>query len=439
MISKDIVTTLKRRVAETLSGVESGKILVTVSGGADSVALLLLMTESGREIEAANCNFRLRGEESERDSRFVADLCKRFGIKLHAISFDTEHYCMEHTLSLEMGCRKLRHDWWNRLCKEEGFVRIATGHNASDNAETLLLNLMRGSGCGGLKGMLPDDGRIIRPLLATSRSEITQFLLDRGQDFVTDSTNLQSDYRRNYLRNQIMPQLRQKWEGADRALGRSLEILRKEHKILSHFIAKSLGDNPLYLPYPAISEFPEPSTLIFHFIKRYGGSADIAEEAARSFKLMQRGTPISGKKWRLTCENVIPGYELTAGREAFEITGTAIRETHLEWEEVSMSDEIWRKIRQSPLSEVWLPQGEDAYTLAPLRNGDRIRPLGMHGSSLCSRIVKGSHLSASQKRDLTALRRKSDNEIIWIPGLKRSRFDLISRGMEKVYHAYEVK
>ena len=184
-------------------------ILVAVSGGADSVALLCTMHEQGTDIAALHCNFHLRGEESERDERFVSDLCQKLHIPLHVKHFDTRSYADEHHISIEMAARELRYTWFEEKRQELGAEDIAVAHHRDDQAETVLLNLIRGTGLRGLSGMHPRSGHIVRPLLNWSRQDILDYLSRIGQDFITDSTNLERDALRNRIRLDVMPLLRE--------------------------------------------------------------------------------------------------------------------------------------------------------------------------------------------------------------------------------------
>lgn len=408
----------------------TGRLLACVSGGSDSVAMLLALANAGMDMDAANCNFHLRGEESDRDSRFVAELCQRLGVRLHTADFQAATYARERGISTEMACRELRHRWWDRLVAEEGYSRIVTGHNASDNAETLLLNLLRGSGVDGLKGMLPDDGRVWRPFLDTSRREILEYLNEIGQEYVTDSTNLESDYRRNYLRNIIMPQLRERWKGADKGIARTLGVLRKEQKILRHFIDRTLEGCHDLLPMGRITDFPEASTLIFHFIRTRGGTPEIADEVARS---LESGEHI-GKRWRLGS-----GEKAVFTVRGLEIVGAEHSSIELEWEGIDLRGEEFGRtmewMRSDGNTAVWLPKDPDAYVLREAKAGDRMRPLGMNGSKLVSDIIAEGRLGAEERRALRVLVRKKDGEIIWVPGLKRSRHELLQRNSTKAWRA----
>ena len=184
------------------------RVLVCVSGGADSVALLDVLQRGGYDCVVAHCNFHLRGEESDRDEAFV----RRLGKEIKTKHFDTLVYAKEQGLSIEMAARKLRYEWFAQVAKEEGCKAIAVAHHQNDQAETVLLNLKRGTGIRGLCGMRakspnPEGGDIpvIRPLLCTTRDYIEHYLRDiRHLSWVEDSTNKDTTITRNAVRHQLL-------------------------------------------------------------------------------------------------------------------------------------------------------------------------------------------------------------------------------------------
>ena len=184
-------------------------VLVALSGGADSVALLRALLELGYRCEAAHCNFHLRGEESDRDELFVADLCHTLGVTLHKTDFQTADYAREHGVSIEMAARDLRYGFFHQFMDTGHYTAVAVAHHRDDNAETILLNIIRGTGLQGLTGMPYSNNGIVRPLLDVSREDITDYLRDVGQNYVTDSTNLTPDVKRNAVRLKLMPLLRE--------------------------------------------------------------------------------------------------------------------------------------------------------------------------------------------------------------------------------------
>jgi tRNA(Ile)-lysidine synthase len=178
-------------------------VFVALSGGADSTALLLIMKELGYRVEALHCNFHLRGAESDRDQAFVEELCRQQNVPLRVRHFQTEEEAKRRGISIEMAARDLRYAWF----REESEQFIAVAHHRDDQAETLLLNLLRGTGLRGLAGMQPNHDGIIRPLLCLSREEILQYLEQRGQSYVTDSTNSERIAQRNRIRLDVIPLL----------------------------------------------------------------------------------------------------------------------------------------------------------------------------------------------------------------------------------------
>ena len=179
---------------------DGARVLVALSGGADSVCLLQMLLEMGYSVTAAHCNFQLRGEESDRDELFVRSLCEELGVPLRVRHFQTDSYAREHGLSIEMAARELRYAWFEELRQETGSEAICVAHHKNDQAETLLLNLRRGTGFRGLEGMKPRNGRIVRPLLCLTRAQIETWCADNGFAFVTDSTNTDTTIRRNAIR-----------------------------------------------------------------------------------------------------------------------------------------------------------------------------------------------------------------------------------------------
>lgn len=203
------------------------RILVGLSGGADSVALLLLLLEMGFDVVAAHCNFHLRGEESRRDAEFVKQLCTGRGIPLHTTDFRTADEARRRGISIEMAARELRYGWFDRLLHETGAAAVAVAHHSDDADETLLLNLIRGCGVRGLTGMPYVNGRVIRPLLDVPRSALTDYLAVRRQSFVTDSTNADTSIRRNMVRHRLIPLMEQLNPGLHTTLARLRQHMRE--------------------------------------------------------------------------------------------------------------------------------------------------------------------------------------------------------------------
>lgn len=416
----NVIQEFERNVGECYrrSGVRS--IVAGISGGADSVALLLASLAAGVTVKAVHCNFHLRGDESTRDEIFVTDLCRRLGVTLDIVHFDVPGFMRANNVSAEMACRDLRYDEFRTLLARYGYDRIAVAHNADDNAETLLLNLMRGAGVTGLRGMLPDTGEIIRPLLSTHRSGIESYLRERRQDFVTDSTNLSCDYRRNFIRNRVIPLLETEWPSARRSILRSESNLRQEEMMLDWAEARLCPAGSTSLPYADIRDCPDPLWLVRRFAARFGGSFS---QAGEMLGVIECGATVSGRQWKVSDGMIV------SERDCLQfIAGNTPADTDIRTSATShsVSPVLMARIGAAPLTELWTDLPPQAISFRHVLPGDRIHPLGMNGSSRISKIMKDAHLSRVQKECVVVAQDNISGEIIWAAGLKRSRSHLVS-------------
>ncbi|HDQ16318.1 MAG TPA: tRNA lysidine(34) synthetase TilS, partial [Bacteroidetes bacterium] len=182
------------------------KILVAISGGADSICLLDYLYKQGYSVAAAHCNFNLRGEDSDLDEYFVRDVIKKYNIELFVKSFQTEAFAKENKISIEMAARKLRYEWFEELSKENGFHKIATAHHSDDSVETILLNLAGKTGIKGLLGIPEKNGKLVRPLLKVAKTDILEYCNRNNLSFRDDKTNFETKYNRNKVRHLIIPE-----------------------------------------------------------------------------------------------------------------------------------------------------------------------------------------------------------------------------------------
>ena len=226
--------------------VYGGKYIVALSGGADSVSLLFVLKhlehELGIGVEAAHCNFHLRGAESVRDEEFCKQLCERLSVPLHLIHFDTQAYADLHRVSIEMAARDLRYGYFENLRRDIKAQDICVAHHRDDSVETVLLNLVRGTGLRGLRGIQPRNGNIIRPLLSLSREDIVQYLDALGESYVTDSTNLHNDVKRNKIRLDVMPLLRELNPSVSQSIFESSLRVGEALKVFDEAMKQSIAD-----------------------------------------------------------------------------------------------------------------------------------------------------------------------------------------------------
>lgn len=381
--------------------------LICVSGGADSMALLHACRRAGVPGVAAHCNFGLRGEESMRDERFVRDTCESLGIPLRVIRFDTEAHCKAHGLSLEMGCRELRYDWFRALMRELRPSRIAVAHNADDDTETMLLNLLRGTGVRGLTGMSPDNEEIIRPLLSFSRAEIQEYMQGIGAKWITDSSNLTSDFKRNFLRNEILPALRTRWPGLGKTLARTRSHLAETAALADIALKEALKDStPSRLPSSSLEASPAPAALIHAWLDGRGASpTQIADMAGAS----------PGARWQLSCGAV----EKTARGLRFTPAEKTSAATSLTIERIANTEAARQEIRANPSHDILYCAPAPGLHLRPALPGERFSPFGMRGSMPVAKALKEAGTPLAERSRFLLLADGTDR-VVWLPGIKRS-------------------
>lgn len=254
-------------------------VVVGISGGADSVALLHILVSLGYKCIAAHCNFNLRGDESFRDEQFTIDFIKRLQVPLCKISFETNKYAQENRLSVEMAARELRYRWFEELLNTYDADAVAVAHHRDDSVETLLINLTRGSGITGLTGIKPKNGNVVRPLLCVSREDIYAYIENNGLEYVTDSSNSSDIYTRNFIRLKVIPLLEEINPSVKASLARTANHLYDASLIYNHSIEEArkviIQNNRLSIS--ALLSFPAPATILYEMLKPYGFSRTVCE------------------------------------------------------------------------------------------------------------------------------------------------------------------
>ena len=254
-------------------------VVVGISGGADSVALLHILVSLGYKCIAAHCNFNLRGDESFRDEQFTIDFTKRLQVPLCKISFETNKYAQENRLSVEMAARELRYRWFEELLNTYDADAVAVAHHRDDSVETLLINLTRGSGLTGLTGIKPKNGNVVRPLLCVSREDIYAYIENNGLEYVTDSSNSSDIYTRNFIRLKVIPLLEEINPSVKASLARTANHLYDASLIYNHSIeeARKVITQNNRLSISALLSFPAPATILYEMLKAYGFSRTVCE------------------------------------------------------------------------------------------------------------------------------------------------------------------
>lgn len=393
---------------------ETSEVVVALSGGADSVALLLTLHKAGYAVTAVHCNFHLRGAESDRDMEFCRSLCRSLDIQLLVKHFDVKARMKSTGESVEMACRSLRYAWFDEILAGRPDAMLAVAHHRDDNVETFFLNALRGSGIAGLRGMLPRNGRIIRPMLDVTREEIESYLRSEETGFIVDSTNNENTFRRNRLRNVVIPCLEQQFPGAVSRISATIENLRADDTLLSDYDAwlrdRFVSAEGVINVSSVISTHPHPREVLYRLLRGTGISLsridDILARPQASGLFFGNYTLDRGKLRPLSGETlphitVVPGV-------------TPLMMSHL-------SPADFRPVADP--SRIWLDAeallGNPVWELRPWHVGDRFKPFGMKGSKKLSDLFSDRHLDENAKRNTPVLTRNGD--IIWVVGIRASR------------------
>jgi len=260
------------------------KLLLAVSGGVDSVVMANLFISLGYTIGFAHCNFNLRGEESNLDALFVKQLAEQFNCSFYTVSFDTKVYAHEHKLSIEMAARNLRYEWFQTIMNDYSYVLLATAHHKEDNAETLLLNIIRGTGIKGLLGIQPKHGNIIRPMLCFDKKDILDYAHNNRISFRIDQSNLEINYKRNKIRNSIYPLLKEINPSITQTINENIERFRAVHSFYTKCVFETLK-NLVKAEYDCykitiadIKDLEYKSVLLYEWLSQYGFTDDSIEQ-----------------------------------------------------------------------------------------------------------------------------------------------------------------
>ena len=421
------------------------KYIVALSGGADSVALLLIMKALGYDVEAAHCNFHLRGKESERDENFCVSLCESLGVILHRIHFDTLTYAQLHKVSIEMAARDLRYSYFEQLRRDINADAICVAHHKDDNVETILLNLVRGTGMNGLTGISPRNGFILRPLLCIGREDILEYLEAENQDYVTDSSNLVDDVQRNKIRLNVLPLLENvnpavkdniltmaRWiaeastiveaslsEAKAKAVSSlsvgasSLNVAAKKHD------AKPMVNDSFSVDISKIEEYPSAEYLLWDIFKDYGFNSSQVALVADNLHATT-GTSWLSSSHELTLDRgrlILTPLDKEEGRkmripEAGTYVYTELCKLKIEQKEINENYTISRSS-----DKVCLDAQKVKFPLMIRRvaRGDRFVPFGMKGSKLVSDFLTDQKVALPLKRRQLVVADAGGN-ILWVVG-----------------------
>lgn len=395
-------------------------VLVGLSGGADSIALLTILVKLGYSCIAAHCNFHLRGDESMRDERFAEDFAHMLQVPFRKTEFDTIGYAARQHISIEMAARNLRYAWFEEVRRETGAQAIAVAHHRDDSVETLLMNLVRGTGIRGMSGIRPKNGYVVRPLLAVSRKEIEIWLSEQQLSYVTDSTNLSDAYTRNFIRLHVLPLLQEINPSVRQAIIRTSQHLAAAEAIYLHVVEEArrqLVGEEGRLSISALMQYPAPDTILYELLKPYHFSRQVADEVFQSLP-KESGKTFYSPTHRLIKDRA---YLLLASLDK-ELSGeyTLAQEEGVWHEPIELScrkiviDEDFNILKDKCIA--WFDYDKLTFplTLRRWREGDWFVPFGMKGRKKLSDYFSDHKFSRIDKERVWLL--CSGENILWIIG-----------------------
>ncbi len=430
-------------------------LLLAVSGGADSVVLCELCFQAGFHFEIAHCNFQLRGEESERDEKFVRQLGEKYWTKVFVKKFETKKNAEENRISIQVAARKLRYEWFEELLNEVSDIRyqvsdvrkspgacdtekpqstidhspftihhsqfLLTAHHANDNVETLLMNFFKGTGIKGLQGILPRQGNIIRPLLFAKKEEVLAFANENNLEFVDDSSNASNKYTRNYFRNQLIPSIQTVFPKVEENLISNIERFKEvevlyEQSIQFHKmkLLEQKG-NEIHIPVLKLLKTQPLKTIIFEIIKDFGFTSHQTDEVINLLK-SESGKFISSSTHKIIKNR---NWLIIAPQNTFEALNIFINENDRELNfelgklVIKFIDSKPAKIPSSNfVATIDAKEIKFPLLLRRWKQGDYFYPLGMQKKKKLSKFFIDQKKSLSDKEKIWVL--ESNKRIVWI-------------------------
>ncbi len=405
------------------------KILLAISGGLDSVVLLHYLAGNAYNVVAAHCNFKLRGSESDKDELFVSQFAEKLGVKLHTKTFNTLEYAEKNKLSIQIAARQLRYNWFDELIETYKYDKLAVAHHLDDNIETLFINLLRGSGLAGIKGMPFRNGKIVRPLMCVYRDEISEYSKLHKLEFREDSSNKSKKYLRNKIRLELIPALKNIVSSSNQTIANSMNYLADDNNIFSQLIEEKRNEishfegESIYIPHAKLINLKPLNSWVYRILKPYGFSRYVCDEICEGFGEKQSGKIYFSDTHRLVNDRsqfIIEKINSKEKQEEFEI----FSEQKIINEPINLKFEVLKnKIdfefkRNNKIAYFDFNKLKFPLKLRRWRVGDKFKPFGLKGNKLLSDIFIDQKLSIPEKEKVWLL--CSNDKILWIVGLRAS-------------------
>ncbi len=411
-------------------------VLLAVSGGKDSMLMLQLFYDLGIDMEVAHCNFQLRGEESDKDEQLVRKYCAGLSIPCHVQRFDTKSYAATHKLSIQMAARELRYTWFNQLAHERNCSAIAIAQHKNDHVETVLLNLARGTGLQGLRGILPKRGNVIRPLLFLDSREIAQAVAQLDIPYRDDASNFSVKYARNKIRLDIVPQFEQLNPDFIPIMDENISRFQETYEILQHFVHDLrqqlfLEQKPHQWTIRKIDIQDKHIGLLFLLFEPFGFSKSVLKDLVAS---LDNGP---GKVFESTSYALLLDRDILILQDKTKKLGEkTVHEDQkkINWEDytfyLSISKDL-NIIKDASVAKLDGTKLVFPLTVRTWQEGDYFQPLGMKGKKKISDFFIGKKINLFEKKSIP-IWVNGNGDIIWISGLQIDERYKITENTQKV-------
>jgi tRNA(Ile)-lysidine synthase len=416
----------------------SDKVLLAVSGGIDSMVMLYLFSKGGFDIGVAHCNFQLRPLEANQEEKLVADTCSSKGLPFYCRRFNTKEYASEKGLSTQLAARELRYQFFHEIAQAKGYNYIATAHQANDNIETTLINLVRSTGIDGLTGIPAINGKIIRPMLFVSRADIQAFALKKNIQWLEDSSNLENQYHRNLIRNKVIPLLKEINPNLEAGFQNTIQRLQG----IKHFSDERINElhlkavhetqGEVHISVSVFDEVEHPSVLLWEWIKEYGFRYDQCEiiltnhQSGKIFFSQSHQLLINRNSLIVTNreKDTIHAIDITADQRIF-YNGKIELVTSVE------SVSTFNKEKNGNAAQLDLGKLKFPLVWRGWEPGDSFIPLGMIHKKKVSDFLIDLKLSRIEKDRVTIV--ESAGEIVWVVGYRISNTVKITSDTKKIF------